>query len=408
MRCLLAECTLLSLLLLAGCSGQPEVDEELGAGTSTPAGVAEEARIVELTPDALNQITIRVEVAEVRRIPRILRAAGRITMNENRTWRVGALTDGRIVDIARNVGDSVREGDLLARMFSHEIHEARAEYARAKSELARLQSRRTFLQTSRDRASRLQELKAASLQQVQQAEAELLDIEGEIRNAETEMERTRFHLVEYLRVRLESNVGARVAGFPESDLLPIRSPAAGSIIERTVTPGTVVQPATSLFVVADLQQVWMIASIQQEDLQLVRVGAPVQVHVQAYPQTNFTGRVGWIDSELDAATRTISVRVELPNASMKLRPEMYASAEITLEDSEEGLFLRQEAIQELHGQTVVFVELGEGRYAVRPVETATGRDGQRRVLSGLRQGDRVVVEGTFQLKSKLLEASLAE
>ncbi|MCW5964304.1 MAG: efflux RND transporter periplasmic adaptor subunit [Bryobacterales bacterium] len=396
-------------LFLAGCATDAaNAPENAPSSSPAPASNTEEGRIVELSSGALRQITVVAEPVVLRRIPRILRTAGRVTMNENRTWRVGAVTEGRVVDIARNVGDQVREGDLLARMFSHEIHEARAEYARARSELTRLQSRRTFLQTLRDRASRLHELKAASLQQVQQAESELLDVEGEIRNAETELERTRFHLEEYLRVRLDASKTVRIAGFPETDLLPIRSPAAGTIVERNVTPGTVVQPATSLFAISDLQNVWLIAAVQQQDLSLVRVGMPVAVSVQAFPDTSFAGRVSFVGSELDAATRTVHVRVDLPNAGMRLRPEMYATAEMALEDSDEGMFIRQEALQELHGQAVVFVELGEGRFAVRPVETGAGMDGHRRVLSGLRQGDRVVVEGTFLLKSKLLEASLAD
>ncbi|MCU0229012.1 MAG: efflux RND transporter periplasmic adaptor subunit [Bryobacterales bacterium] len=407
MICRLPRLFALCLVFLASCGSQPDAPSA-PAPVSSPAAAAEDARLVELTPEALRQISILAEVAQPRRLSRVLSTAGRITMNENRTWRVGAVTDGRIVDIARNVGDTVREGELLARMFSHEIHEARAEFARAKSELARLQSRRTFLQTSRDRAQRLYALKAASLQQVQQAEAELLDQEGEIRNAETELERTRFHLEEYLRVKLESNNSVRVAGFPESDLLPIRSPASGAIIERTVTPGTVVQPATTLFVVSDLRNVWMIAAVQQQDLSLVRMDAPVQVRIQAYPETAFAGRVRWIGSELDPSTRTVNVRVELPNPALHLRPEMYASADIALADSEEGLFLPQQAIQELNGQAVVFVELDAGRYAVRPLQSGPAMDGKRRVLSGLSAGDRVVVEGSFLLKSKLLEASLAD
>ncbi len=396
-------------LLLAGCANEAAIEPE-AASQSDPEvpSSGEEGRIVQLSAAALQQITVVSERVEVRRIPRVLRSAGRVTMNENRTWRVGAATDGRIVDIARNVGDHVREGDLLARMFSHEIHEARAEYARAKSEISRLQSRRTYLKTLYDRASRLYELKAASLQQLQQAQSELQDMEAELRNAETELERTRFHLEEYLRVKLEPNGDLRVASYPESDLLPIRAPASGTIIERNITPGTVVEPAGNLFVISDLQNVWMIAAVQQQDLSLVRMGAPVTVQVQAFPGGSVQGRVGWIGSELDAATRTVSVRVELPNAQMRLRPEMYATAEIALADSDEGLFVQQEALQELHGQSVVFVELEPGRYVVRPLEIGPAVDGQRRVLSGLTPGDQVVVEGSFLLKSKLLEASLAD
>lgn len=403
---------LLAAIWLAGCgsptappSGRTPASAQSGEATNA----AEDAvRVVELSEAALQQVSVRTETMEARRIPRVLRAAGRVTMNENRTWRVGAATDGRVVEVTRNVGDAVKEGEALARMFSHDIHEARAEYARARTELTRLQSRRAYLQTLRDRVSRLHGLKAASLQQLQEAESELRNAEGEIGNAETELERTRFHLEEYLRVELEPKGARRISGYAEGDLIPILAPASGTIVERTVTPGTVVQPATDLFVISDMSKVWLIAAVQQQDLALVRMGMPVSVNVPAYPESLFKGRVAWIGSELDAATRTVSVRVELPNEGFRLRPEMYATAEIALEDSGSGYFVKQEALQEINGQAVVFVEIGEGRFAARPVETGPEVDGLRQIQAGIREGDRVVFDGTFLLKSKLLESSLAD
>jgi len=398
--------------LLAGCGSTPKAEtKETGAAprqAENAASTPKPARTVELSESALAQINIHAVELRSRRVPRVLRTSGRVTMNDNRTWRVGAATDGRVVDIARNVGDTVKAGAQLARIFSHDIHEARAEYARAKSELQRLQNRRDYLRTMRDRTRRLYELKAASLQQLQEAEMELKNAEGEIGNGETELERTRFHLVEYLRVDLNHKDTARIDGYEVSDLIPVFAPASGIIVERNVTPGTVVQSATDLFVISDMSTVWLIAAVQQQDLSLINIGMPVRVVVPSYPDSAFNGRVSWVGSELDPATRTVSVRVELPNPGFRLRPEMYATAEISLDDTAEGLFVNQEALQEIGGQMVLFVEKSPGHFEVRSVSLGQELDGQRQILSGVRVGDRVVADGSFLLKSKLLESSLAE
>jgi cobalt-zinc-cadmium efflux system membrane fusion protein len=364
---------------------------------------------VELSRDALANIHIVVEAAQQRSVPRTLRAPGRITVNENRVWRVGALTEGLVVDMSANIDDRVQQGQVLARLHSQAVPDGRAEYARAKSELATLETRHSFLKAQAARTRRLLDLKAASEQQVQEAESEARNVEGLIQSARAEVERHRIHLAEFLQVSPEAGPdGGSVAGYHAADLIPIKAPGSGMVLERPVAPGAVVQAGQSVCVISDLSSVWMLAEVQQQSLAGLREGLPVQVRSQAFPDEIFPGRITRIASELNTATRTVIVRIEIPNRSLRLRPEMYADAAIEIGGSDEGLFIKQGAVQELHGQSVVFVKQSDTAFALRAVELGAAVGDYRRVLSGLRDGDQIVVDGSFLLKSKLLEASLAE
>lgn len=400
------------ILLLASCGSVPQpAASTVSSAAAPPAQPAEplEERLVEISKEALANIHMIIEPAERRSIPRTLRVPGRITMNENRVWRVGALTEGLVVDMSANIDDRVQQGQVIARLHSQAVPDGRAEYARAKSELATLETRHAFLKAQAARVRRLLELKAASEQQVQEAESEVRNVEGLIETARTELERHRIHLVDFLRVSLDpSPSGGTVAGYRTGDLIPIVSPGAGIVMERPVAPGAVVQAGQPVCVISDLSSVWMLAEVQQQHLGSLREGMGVKVQSQAFPGEVFAGRIARIAAELNAATRTVTVRIEVPNRGLRLRPEMYADAEIEIGGSDESLFIKQGAVQELHGQSVVFVKRGDTTFGLRPVELAGSVGDYRRVVSGLRAGDQVVVDGSFLLKSKLLEASLSE
>ena len=392
---------LLSLILWsASCGGSPEAVEAVIERASPPPSLKE----VRLDAKAQREAGLASERAELRSLPEVLQTTGRITINEIRTWRIGAVTDGRITHIYANVGDRVEAGQVLARMYSHDIHEARAEYQRAVSELGRLKATLDFAHRQRERTRRLHELKAASLQQVEQAESEFKNAHAAVAHGEVELERTRRHLTDFLKVPTESPAGEHA----EEALVPITSPAAGTLLQRHVSTGTVVERSSELFVITDLSTLWMIAAVSEEHLSRLRVGMPVRIQVQAYPDRTFPGRITRLGEELDPTTRTIMARVEVPNAGGLLKPEMYATGELELGASEPAIFVSQTALQEINGHSSVFVRSGEDRFEVRPVELGRLIGGSRQVTAGLKPDEWVVSKGSFILKSLFLQGSLAE
>jgi cobalt-zinc-cadmium efflux system membrane fusion protein len=359
---------------------------------------------VTLDRKAQRDAGIALQKVEARSLPEVLQATGRIALNENRTWRIGAVTDGRITHVYVNAGDRVEAGQVLARMYSHDIHEARAEYQRAVSELDRLKANLDYARRVRERTRRLYELKAASLQQLEQAESEYKNAEAAVAHGQVELERTRRHLTDFLKVPI--NVSA--AEHEEEALVPITAPAAGTLLQRRVSIGTVVERSSELFVVTDLSMLCMIAAVSEEHLPRLRVGMPVRIQVQAYPERTFPGRLARLAEELDPTTRTVMARVEIPNPSGMLKPEMYATAELELGGSEPALFVPQTALQEVNGHPSVFVRVSEERFEARPVELGRLIGASRQVTSGLKAGEWVVSQGSFILKSLLLASGTAE
>lgn len=381
---------------LAGCDGGRTT-----AARTEPAPPS--ASEVTLSVEAQKEAGIACEAVAIRSLPEIIRASGRVARNENQTWRVGAVTEGRIVRVLVGPGDPVQPGQVLARMHSHEIHDARAGYRKAQTELARLRGAESYATQVRDRARRLYDLKAASLEQAERAGAELRNASNAVAAAELELERIRVHLAEFLQVPVEDPVDH--AG--DDHLIPVRSPAAGIVLERNVTPGTVTPAAGELFVIADLSTLWVLAAVQEEDLAKLRIGMPVRVSVQAYPDRPFAGRLARLAEQLDPATRTVQARIEVPNANGLLKPEMYAACELEAGGARPALFLPPVSLQDVNGHASVFVRKSETVFEVRAVETGRRLNGLVEVTSGLHRGDQVATRGSFILKSQLLKGSLA-
>ncbi len=394
---------LLAFVIAAGCSRKAPEPAKAGAGPASQSTLQD----VVLDAKAQRDAGITVEIAKVRSLPQTLEVTGRITVNENRTWRVGAITEGRIIRVFANAGDTVAAGQILARMHSHDIHESRADYRKAVAEVARLKSAESYAVSARDRARRLYELKAGSLEQVERAETDLRTRRRPSKTPVWNWTASRRHLVEFLEIPAEEPKEHR-AGLEEldDDLIPIKSPAAGTLLVRNVTTGAVVATSSDLFVVSDLSALWMIASVNEEYLPKLGIGMPVRVSVQAYAGRAFTGKITKVNEELDAATRTVKARVELPNSQGLLKPEMYATAVIEMAPSPAALFVPQPAIQEVNGATSVFVAKAGNRFEARTVRLGRTVGGAVEILDGLRSGEQVATGGSYVLKSQFLKGQM--
>jgi cobalt-zinc-cadmium efflux system membrane fusion protein len=291
-------------------------------------------------------------------------------------------------------------------MHSHDIHESRALYQKALADSARMKGIADYSMRVRDRAKRLYDLKAGSLAQLERAETELRNAQTDAGNAEIEVARTRNHITEFLGI--SADLLEEADSEDHHDLIPVRSPAAGVVLKRDVTPGTVVTPSDDLFLVSDLGKLWAMAQVQEEYLGKLRVGMPVRVFVQAYPQEAFLGRIGRVGETLDPATRTVQVRVEVQNSQARLKPEMYATTEIQIGVGESALTVPSDAVQEIRGQTVLFVKMTDDCFEVRPVRIGRRIDSVNEVVAGLKPGEAIAIKATFILKSEFLKAALAE
>ena len=358
---------------------------------------------VVVTPSQQSEFGIVVEKTALKDQPELLEAPGKLTLTDNGNWHLGVLATGRIEQVRANLGDFVHEGDILARMHSHDVHEARAAYQTSRTDLSRAEAAVALARVNYERAQRLYSLKAGSLSEMERAKQELANADAAVHDEQIEMEKERIHLEGNLGVAADPPPGASE---DEADLIPIRAPGTGYILVKNVTPGTVVDQTKDLFVIGDLRRLWMIASVNESNIGKVRVGQAATVRTNAFPSELFNGRVTNLSPELDPVTRAMRVRIELQNPEAKLRAEMLASARIVVGLPRSVLLVPADAIQQINDSDVVFVQTSEDRFELRPVRLGDMFNERVVLLEGVKAGEPVVVKGSFLLKSELLKASI--
>jgi len=379
-----------------------------GCNRATPAPAAERTahgnkNEIVLSPADQAAGLIETQAAALSAEPQMLRVSGRIALADNRTWRVGVRTDGLVMVVNAGLGDYVQKGQILARYHADEVREARAQYRTAVADLARLEAASSQAQRKYDRAQKLLSLKAGSVQQVEEARQEMVSAQSALKGGQIVIDRIKDQLEDDLRVPADPPPGT-----PEelADDVPILAPASGYIIQKFVTPGKTVQVSTDTFVIGDLSQVWMLASVRQEHLAEIRVGQPATVTLQGATSQSFSGKITNLGQELDPATRAMQVRIVLNNPGNRLRPEMLATAEIPVGERKPVMIVPSDAVQQIDGQDVVFVRTAADRFTVRPIRTGETVGGKTPVVDGLKAGEQIVVRGSFTLKSQLLKSTM--
>jgi membrane fusion protein, heavy metal efflux system len=388
--------------LTSGCRSSAASESNAQANASTsPKSASDGAEIV--LPVAEQQGAIATTTLAVQEEPDVLRFPGKIVLPDNESWQVGVLTTGRIERVYANLGDYVHKGQVLARMHSHDVHEARAAYAMAVAEKSRLQSAESLAQINFDRMQRLYALRAASLEQTEQARQELVNAKTALENGQTDVVRSKTHLEENLGIPadLPANANDETA-----ELIPIVAPASGYVLQKNVTPGTTVAPATDLFVLGDPKHLWMLASVGQELLSQLKVGQSAWVTLPGVTGQRFAGRISNLGQAFDPTTRRLQVRIDIEHTEGIIRPEMLATAEIAAGETRQTILIAPEAVQQVNGQDVVFVRSAADRFTPRPVRLGTGVNGKVALAEGVRPGEEVVTQGSFLLKSQLLKASM--
>ena len=328
-------------------------------------------------------------------------ATGQLQINEDASWTVGAITDGKIISVPARVGDPIREGQVLAVLHSHDVHDARATYRQALAAIAREKVLAEQARTVRDRTQRLFELRAASREQLEAAEALFRSATSAVAALQADVDKAKFHLTDFLEVPAEA--GDDHGGATEG--LRIKSPAAGTVMERRASVGTVVSAGDPVFTVADLSSLWLIASVNEADMSRIHPGQRVQIAVRAFTDRTFTGRVLQLGERLDPQTRTLQVRVLVPNGRGLLKPEMFATAQFEIAGGPLALQVPEAAVQQVNGRTIVFVKNASESFSPREVSVGARSAGFVRILSGLKPGEFVVVNGAYLLKSQMLKES---
>jgi cobalt-zinc-cadmium efflux system membrane fusion protein len=188
----------------------------------------------------------------------------------------------------------------------------------------------------------------------------------------------------------------------------LKAPFSGVVTSYHVAEGEVWEPSTELFTITDLSSLWVLADVYEKDLSHIRTGKAVRVLVSSYPGKAFEGRITYVADVIDPKSRTAKVRCLVKNNGGMLKLEMFATVEIPLDQTSPVLAVPDSAIQQIEGQSVVFVRNSETGFQKREVQTGIESQGYTEIRSGIKPGESVVSQGSFVLKSAFLRHLIGE
>jgi multidrug efflux pump subunit AcrA (membrane-fusion protein) len=190
--------------------------------------------------------------------------------------------------------------------------------------------------------------------------------------------------------------------------LELKAPIDGVVMERKVAAGELVDKSKELFTISDPAQVWVVAEVKERDAGSLRVGQEATFEVLSYPGERFHGNIVRLGSEIEKESRTLEGRIEVDNGDGRLKPGMFADIEITTDVLQDALVISDAALQAEEDKQIVFVALDANRFQKRVLALGLEHGGKVQILGGLKEGEKVVTEGSFILKSEMLKGELGE
>lgn len=321
--------------------------------------------VVTIPLERLQTIGVKYEQVARRPLEKVIRTVGRVAADERRLVKVTIKFHGWIEQLfVSAIGDHVKKGQALFTIYSPDLVATQEEY------LLALQGQK--------------QLGESEFPEVARGSKDLL-----------EAARRRFQLwdinEEHIRELEQTGKVLRT--------LPIHSPITGTVIRKETLAGAHVEPGAELYTIADLSHIWVLADIYEYELAFVKKEQKAAVTLSYEPGTVWTGRVGFVYPTLDPKTRTAKVRFEVDNSAEKLKPDMYANVELTV-NLGTRLSVPQEAVIESGQKQLVFIHHGGGRLEPRLIKTGVKTGSHYEVVTGLKEGDHVVTSANFLIDSE--------
>ena len=345
-----------------------------------------------LSPDQLQRAGLKIETVGEKPSTAVMgqMTTGIVQANAYKETPIVSLVGGIVRSVKPELGQNVRRGQTVAVVFSNELAEAQSRYLTA---LAALDEHHRH----HARTIKLVEIGAASREELEMANTKLRDAESEVANLRQKL----------LLLGLSSQ---RIASLNSSSQISsevnVPAPSSGTLTNRSVNPGEVIEANKELMRVTDLSTVWVVGQVYEKDLATIRVGSGANITSDAYPSRVFRGRISYVDPKVDPATRTAQVRIELANPGQMFKIGMYFNvAFATLGVSEKTMpIVPKDAVQTIGNQQVVFATTDkENEFVMRPIRIGAESNGFYPVLEGLLAGDRIITQGSFLLRAEWLK-----
>ena len=358
-------------LIFAGCQGTPP-------GVAANAKNSSDPELFTVPPEQMAHV--QVLTVQPTTLIRRLRLTGAVAYNAFRTTPVITQVSGPVSRIAVVVGQKVHQGDSMLFVASPDYSQLRSNYLKARDAYA-------LAKKASARAKDLYEHKAIAEQNLEQAQSAEVQAGGDLASARAA-----------LKVIGINDPDALVES-PPSPEVPVKAPISGLVVEQDVAAGQLLQPGTTqCFMISDTSNVWVLVNIYQKDLPYVRVGDPVSIQTDTYPQA-FRGRISYVAASLDPNTRTLAARIDTNNPGEKLKKDMYVTATVDAGKIPNAIALPDAAIlRDSENQPFVYAAVSSNRFGRRSVTLGESTNGVTQVTSGLKVGDQVIGDGSLFLQ----------
>lgn len=322
---------------------------------------------ISIDPVTVQNMGLRTALVKTGKLIRTIRTVGHVDYDEENLYTINAKVGGWIEKLHVNAtGETVKKGEPLLEIYSPDLVTTQEEY------LAALRS--------------YSELKDSPYQDARQGALDLLN---------STRKRLQYWDIDEAQIQSLEKSGEI------KKTLTLHSPANGVVLHKNAVEGAHVKPGSDLFRIADLSTVWVLAHVYESDLPYIRLGQEAEMDLPYFPGESFAGKVTYIYPYLDQKTRDVKLRLQFPNPGYRLKLEMYANVVIQSELAGERILIPEESVIHSGKREIVFVDMGEGKYAPREITTGPSGEGNVvEVTKGLFPGEMIVASGQFMLDSE--------
>lgn len=372
---------LLGCLAMGACSSKEEATKAAPPSGQAAAAPANDPMTIVADAEVAKWLKVApVQTVEYRETIRVPASA---SVDETRVARIGASVTGRITELRAIVGQNVTRGQVLAALNSTELSNAQLAFLKA-------YSAKMLAQRAAERAQQLFDADVIGLAELQRRQTELAQAEADMSASHDQLKV--LGMAEASIEKLESTRTVNSQSFVVSSI-------SGTVIDRTVAQGQVVQPGAAVFTVADLSRLWVQAEVPEKQSDLVKVGDVVKVAIPALENRTIEGRLVFVSSTVNPETRTVTVRTEVANTDRSIRPAMLAVMMIEDRPTMRPVVPVDAVVRESN-KDYVFTRLADNRYKLVTVALGPESNGVRPVIEGLKDGETIVADGAFHLNNE--------
>jgi cobalt-zinc-cadmium efflux system membrane fusion protein len=380
---------IISLILLSFCGKHNQHNPQVQENNKGVQAHQHEQTVIKLSAEEKSQTQIKTITVKQNPIQSTLKAMGKVLAPPDGKAIVGYTFPGRIIKPHVAIGQWVKKGDPLVTLECEDVGNTKSEYFKAFTESQ-------LVKQNFEREERLFKKDIGAKKDYLESKAQLEIANSSLEAAEKKLQVMGFSQQQIQGLTKASNISPHVT---------VNAPIAGRVIQYNAVLGAMIEPTSEIMTILNPTTLCIDAEIYEKDLAKIKTNQEVQIAVPAYPEETFTGRIYYIGDIVHPETRTITVRTRVPNKDFKLKPGMFADIKILLDQRENAVTVPIEAVLDDLDKKIVFVREGEN-FLCKTVEVGPKFNGYIEIKKGLKIGETIVVEGNYQLKSRLHEETL--